>query len=141
MRRLFLLPMIVVLALPLGGCAGTAESFLNLPTGVLTASVQNPVTKATLYKLENGLRVGVRALVTYRDLCDNGTLEASCIAVVTKLQAYSRRARPLLKQLRVFVRKNDQVNASVVYEQVKALITEIRATTSAAGIQLPQGAI
>lgn len=142
MRRLFWIPLIVILAGPLGGCAGNAgaqfvENALKLPAGVLTTSVQNPVTKSTLYKLENALRVGVVALKSYKNLCENGTLEESCIDVVVRLQSYSRRSRPLLRQLRTFVRKNDQVNAQVVFTTIKGLIMEFRTTAVAAGIPVP----
>jgi hypothetical protein len=137
MRKL----LVLVLVLPLlGGCAGAAEKVLNLPTGVLTQSVQNPITREHLYRLENGLVVGVSALQSYKNLCENGTLQSNCIQVVATMQTYVRRARPLLRQLRVFVRKNDQVNAKVVYQNVQQLIAEFRGTAAQYGIQIPAGA-
>jgi len=134
MRKLIL---IVPVLLLLGGCAGIAETAIGLPSGVLTTSVQNPVTREHLYRLENGLIVGVTALQTYKNQCENRNLEASCIQVVAVMQAYVKRARPLLRQLRTFVRKNDQVNARVVFTTIQSLITEFRGVAAANGIPLP----
>lgn len=134
MKRM--VPLVLVLSL-LGGCAGVAETALNLPTGVLTKSVQNPVTPAILYRLENGLVVGVSAMQAYKTQCENGTLASSCIQVVQTMQAYVKRARPLLRQLRTFVRKNDQVNAQVVFTTIRSLITEFRNVAATHGVQLP----
>jgi|SRR5882672_4921813 len=137
MRKLLVFPLLVVLAGPLGGCAGVAETALGLPSGVLTQSTTNPITRDTLLRLENGLIIGVGALKTYKELCNNGTLAESCIDVVVKMQGYVKKARPLLKSLRTFVRKNDQVNARVVYENVQGLIAEFRATAAANNIPIP----
>lgn len=138
MRKLTL---IVPVLLLLGGCAGIAETAIGLPSGVLTTSVQNPVTREHLFRLENGLIVGVTALQTYKNQCENGNLASSCIQVVATMQAYVRRARPLLRQLRTFVRKNDQVNARVVFTTIQSLITEFRGVAAANGVVIPAGVI
>lgn len=134
MRKLIL---IVLLLWPLGGCASVAENALQLPSGVLTQSIQNPVTRAHLYRLENGLIVGVSALQSYKRLCENGTIDVSCVGVVARLQGYVRQARPALRALRTFVRRNDQVNARVAFSTLQNIIAEFRGTAAAAGIQLP----
>jgi hypothetical protein len=134
MRKLIL---IVPMLLLLGGCAGIAETAIGLPSGVLTQSVQNPVTREHLFRLENGLIVGVTALQAYKNQCENGNLPASCIQVVETLQAYTRRAKPLLRQLRVFVRKNDQVNARVVFTTIQSLIGGFRGVAASVGIPIP----
>lgn len=134
----FLIALVLGAGITLGGCAGMAEQALNLPSGILTQSVQNPVTRDHLYRLENGLIVGVTALNSYKKLCESGQLAANCIATVATLQAYVRRGRPLLRQLRIFVRKNDQVNARVVFDQVQMILVELRGTAAAAGIPIPQ---
>lgn len=136
-----LIPLLLALSL-LGGCAGNAgaqfvENALKLPEGVLTTSVQNPITKATLFRVENGMRVAVAGLNTYKTLCENETLAVDCVDVVATLQGYSKKARPLVRQLRSFVRKNDQINAKVVFVQIRALIAEFRITATAAGIPIP----
>lgn len=134
----FIIALVLVSSVTLGGCAGMAEQALNLPSGVLTQSVSNPVTREHLYRLENGLIVGVTALNSYKKLCNSGQLPSNCIATVATLQSYVKRGRPLLRQLRTFVRKNDQVNARVVFDQVQMLLVELRGTAAAAGIPIPQ---
>lgn len=134
MRRLIL---VCALILPLSGCASVAESVIGLPTGILTRSVENPVTRDHLFRLENGLIVGVAALNTYKQYCEGRPVGNRCDVVVKTLQGYTRTARPLLRQLRIFVRKNDQVNAKVVFQQVQALIAAFRQTAVTEGIPLP----
>lgn len=121
----------------LSGCAGMAENALNLPSGVLTSSINNPVTKDDLYRVENGLIILVTGLKTYKKLCSAGTIDSRCVAVVTTLQGYSKKARPLIRALRTFVRKNDQVNAGVAFRTLQQLISDFRSTAAANGIQLP----
>lgn len=133
----FALILIVPLLLPLGGCAGLAESAIGLPTGILTQSVQNPVTRDTLRRAESALRIAVVGLQTYKNYCENRPVGDRCDVVVGKLQGYSRSARPLIRQLRVFVRKNDQVNAQVVFTTLRGIFTEFRATAAAEGLPVP----
>lgn len=132
-KMLFLVPVILSLC----GCAGLAEQALQLPTGVLTQSVQNPITRAHLYRLENGLIVGVSALNSYKRLCEQKVIGPQCITVVQRLQVYVARARPALRSLRTFVRNNDQVNARVVYNTLANVISEFRTEAATAGINLP----
>lgn len=134
-----------ILAVPvlllLGGCAGTlpslAENALSLPSGVLTTNVRNPVTRNTLYRVENGLRVAVAGLQTYKNYCEGRPVGDPCDAIVARLQGYSKQARPLVRHLRVFVRKNDQVNAMVVFGTLKGIFEDFRATAAQAGISVP----
>ena len=124
----------IVLILPLSGCAGLAESFLNLPSGILTQSVQNPVTKQQLYQIENGLTVAVVSLNVYKDKCVKKLIDQSCRNVITKLQVYTRKAPPLIRSLRSFVRNNDQVNAKVVFNSLYQLFTDFRIIAVANGV-------
>jgi hypothetical protein len=131
MKRLLLA---IVLILPLTGCAGLAESVFNLPTGVLTKSIQNPVTTKQLYEIENGLVIAVVALNVYKDKCIRKEIEQSCRNTVRRLQTYTRKAPPLIKSLRSFVRENDQVNARVVFNSLYGLFTNFRALATAKGV-------
>ena len=135
MRKLMLIFPVLLL---LGGCAGLAESVIGLPNGILTQSVQNPVSKDTLFRVESGLRVVVAGLQTYKNYCNTRPVGDKCDAVVQQLQAYSRQARPMVAQLRVFVRRNDQVNARVVFTTLKALFAEFQALATREGIPVPQ---
>lgn len=136
-KLILIVPLVFVLGGPLGGCASFAESAIGLPTGILTKSVQNPITIATLDRFENSLIVGAAALNTYKNYCNGRPVGDRCDAVVATMQGYSKKARPLLRQTRSFVRKNDQVNAKVVFEQIKGLVAAFRATAAAEGIPLP----
>lgn len=138
MRKLFTIATLV-LALSAGGCASSAEGLFGLPAGTLTKSVQNPVTKADLYRVENGMRLAVAGLQEYKNLCNAETIAASCIGVVQKMQSYVHIGRPYLKQLRTFVRKNDQVNAAVVYNTLMGILQQVRNEATAAGVNIPTG--
>ncbi len=131
----------LVLILPLTGCASlpsVAESFLNLPTGVLTQSVQNPVTPYMLYEIENGLTPVVVGLNVYKRNCwksvPAGT-PAACKNTTRKLQAYTRKVPPLLEQAKTFVANNDQVNAKIVYNEIMKTISDFKSTAAKAGVQ------
>lgn len=138
MRKIVTLALLAMLALPAGGCASSAEGLLGLPSGVLTKSVANPVTKTDLYRIENGMLVVASGLRAYKKLCNNGSLPADCIKIVQDLQAGVHQSRPLIRQLRTFVRKNDQVNAAVVWNTLQGIIAQYRAEAAKAGVQLPQ---
>lgn len=127
----------LVVSVSVGGCAGIAEQALNLPSGVLTQNIQNPITRDHLYRIENGLIVAVTALQQYKNLCENGTLANNCIGTVATLQVYVKRSRPLIRQLRSFVRQNDQINARVVFSELRTLLGEARNIAVAAGVQVP----
>lgn len=129
--------LLVPLLMPLGGCAGLAEGALNLPSGALTKSIQNPVTKDTLNRVENGLIVAVVGLKTYKNWCNSQPVGDACDTVVAKLQSYTKRARPVLRGMRTFVRKNDQVNAGIAFSTLKGIFAEFRITAGAAGIPIP----
>lgn len=124
----------LVLIFPLTCCAGLAESVLNLPNGILTQSIQNPVTAKELYEVENGLVLAVVSLNVYKDKCIRKEIDRSCRVTIAKLQVYTRKAKPLIVNLRKFVRENDQVNAKVVFNSVYSLFTEFRALAVAKGV-------
>lgn len=134
--------LVVPVLLLLGGCstmqlAAFAETAVGAPSGILTKSVQNPVTRDTLYRVENGLRVAVAGLQAYKNYCEGRPVGDRCDAVVTKMQKYVKRSRPLIRQLRVFVRKNDQVNAVVVFKTLRAIFEDFRTTAAQEGIVVP----
>lgn len=93
---------------------------------LVTASVSNPVTPVMLYDMENGAIIAFAALNAYRQTCVQGTIPPSCKDVIRKIQVYTRQIPPYIRQLRVFVRTNDQVNAVVLYNTVGNLIAGMR---------------
>lgn len=131
LRKLILIFPVLLL---LGGCAGMAETAIGLPSGILTSSVQNPITKDTLSRVESGMRVAVAGLQTYKNYCESRPVGDPCDAIVAQLQGYSVRARPLIRQLRTFVRRNDQVNARVVFATLRGIFNDFQAYAAQNGV-------
>lgn len=121
-------------AVTLGGCS----TLQNIGTAVslATKSVTNPVTKDDLYKVEAGVRIAFTALQAYKDSCAQGLVDKACKVNVAAVQQYTRQLPPLLAQLRTFVKNNDQINATVVYNQVSALISNFRKAAANVGINV-----
>jgi hypothetical protein len=123
------LAIVFALALSLGGCA-------NLPKiiDLATTSVTNPVTPEMVYRVENGMIVAVSGLLAYKNACIQHTIDQACRGVVQRLQIYTRQAEPVIKDLRRFVRDNDQVNAVKAYNLVSALLDSFKSTAVASGV-------
>ncbi len=113
---------VLALAASLAGCAG--GSVLTGGTS-FTAPITNPVTPATLYDIENGFSTAIAGLLTYRRLCLTGKADTHCRANITRIQIYTRAARPLLFQLRTFVRNNDQINAISVVNELRQILLNV----------------
>lgn len=109
----------VVLALSLGGCAGLHN-------------YNNPITKDTLYEVENTMIIAFAALKAYKQSCKAGAIAQVCKNNIIKVQVYSRRIPTLVKQLRGFVKNNDQVNARIVYDSIVTLVNQLQADATAA---------
>ncbi len=62
-----------LLALTLSGCAGSLppilENILNIPAGVLTTTIQNPVTPVNLYQAKQVYATTVDLANDYRNYC------------------------------------------------------------------------
>jgi hypothetical protein len=130
MRKLLL---VIPLALALAGC-GTTSVFQGGTS--LTATVANPVTPAMLYQVENGAIVAFSGLNAYRDACiaKTAVVYPKCRTVIPQLQVYTRQIPGPLKEVRKFVRANDQVNAITAYNTVRALLDQFKATALANGV-------
>lgn len=128
---------IAALAISLGGCAESQKFWSKVETGVslLTSSVTNPVTPARLAEVEASISVIFTGLKTYKTACVQGLADTNCKANIAAIQVYTRQVPPLLTQLRAFVKNNDQVNASVIYNQVQQLITNITPLANAAQVK------
>jgi hypothetical protein len=119
----------LILLVPLTGCAGLADGFK-----FLTSSIENPVTPAMMYDVENGLRVATAGLLTYRRLCILKKVDVHCRANIEKIQVYSRAAKPVLVNLRAYVRSNDQINAISAFNTLRQIISDINAAKATAGV-------
>lgn len=126
---------LLTLALALSGCANLQRA-LDV-ANIATATINNPVTPAMLYDLENGAIIAVAALNAYRTTCANGTIPPSCKTVIRSIQVYTRQIPPLLVALRGFVRNSDQVNAVIVYNTISNLIAGMRATAAQNNVGVP----
>lgn len=131
MKRLFA---IAIIALSLAGCS-TLQNF-GTAVQLATKSITNPVTKDDLYKVESGVRIAFTGLQAYKDSCAQGLVDTNCRANVAAVQVYTRQLPPLLAQLRSFVKTNDQINATVVYNQIVTLIANFKTAAANVGIKI-----
>jgi hypothetical protein len=94
------------------------------------------VTKDDLYKVESGVQIAFTALNAYKQSCAQGLVDKNCRANVAAVQQYTRQLPPLLAQLRSFVKQNDQINATVVYNQIVTLVANFKTAASNVGINV-----
>jgi hypothetical protein len=127
---------IMAVALSLGGCAQLSAVSGGL--SLITKTIQNPVTEQELYAVEASARILVEALLTYRKACLAGSADKNCRANIEAMQPYTRQVKPLLVELRGFVKNDDQINAVVVYNRLTALYQTVK--SSAAQLGIPLGA-
>jgi hypothetical protein len=126
---------ILILAfLVLGGCS----TLQNIGTGIslVTKSVANPVTKAEETQVEIAFDAAVDLLRTYKADCQKGIADKNCRNNVAQIQVYTRKMTPLVVQLRGFVDNNDQIDATVVYNQLSALYVNAKGIAAAAGVNV-----
>jgi hypothetical protein len=136
MRRIASLLVVLTLALPGAGC----QFFGKLPTLIElgTASVANPVTAERLQKIEAGAVLVFTGLNAWRDACEADALNAGCVEQIRAVQVYTKQIPPYLARLRAFVRKNDQVNAAVVFNEVVDLISIVKGKAAENGVVIPE---
>ena len=129
----------LTLSLALGGCV----TFQAITQGIslATKSIANPVTPADEAQIEVALDAAIDLLRAYKKACAQGTADKNCRANVAQIQAYTIKVKPLIVRLRSFVDNNDQINAAVVYNELKALYVDVKATASQLGINLGSSTI
>lgn len=133
MKKL-LLAVIISSGIALGGCAQLS----NLETGIslATKSITNPVTINDEYAIESSVRIGVAALAAYKKACAADAADKACRANVAAIQVYTRQMSPLLAQLRSFVKNNDQINATIIYNQLVTLYTNFKTAAVNVGVKV-----
>ncbi len=130
MKKFLLIPLI---AIWLGGCdLQTIETGITLTT----KSITNPVTKTEEAQVELALHAAIDTLNAYKAACIKGVADVHCRANIAQIQAYTRQMPTLIIQLRNFVDNNDQINASVVYNQLIAIYTNVKNFSATAGVNL-----
>lgn len=134
MRKLLIVP---ILCLGLGGCA-SLPSIHAIETAIQlgTASIANPVTKQRLYQIESAITIVFAGLNTWKQQCKAGTIPVSCRDQIAQVQIVTRQLKPYLTQLRAFVKNNDQVNASVVFNQITDLISTVKSQAATNNIKI-----
>ncbi len=115
---------IALVALSLGGCA-QLQKFQDI-ISIGTASVANPVTKERLNQIESGVFLVFKGLNTWKQSCAQRLINADCNKQIAAVQVYTRQIPPYLVQLREFVKKDDQVNATVVWNNLSKLISTVK---------------
>lgn len=125
---------IVLLSFSLSGCLTFQQLGTALQLG--TASVANPVTTERLYQIESTISLVFVGLNTWKRSCIAGLINADCKQQIRTVQIYTMQIKPYLKQLRAFVRSNDQINATVVFNQLTDIIGIVRSQAAAGGQNL-----
>lgn len=131
MKKLLIVPL---LCLSLAGCASLQAIGTAFQLG--TASVVNPVTKDRLFEIETTISLVFSGLNAWKKTCVQGLINATCNDQIAAVQVYTRQIPPYLRQLRVFVKTNDQVNASVVFNTLTTLVTTVRSQAVQSGQSL-----
>jgi hypothetical protein len=128
----------LVASLSLSACAQleNAKSIIQLGT----ATIANPVTKTRLYQAESAATLVVAGLQAWKKSCIRGLINANCKQEIAEVQRYSSQIPPYLTQLRLFIKNNDQVNATIVFNNISSLISTIKVqaqnSSTAANIDL-----
>jgi hypothetical protein len=131
MRKIFI---VLALTVSLGAC-GTIK---NIETAVQlgTASVANPVTATRLNQMESAVTIVFAGLKAWKTSCQQGLLPATCRDQIYQVQVFTRKVPVYLAQLRSFVKNNDQVNATVMFNQLTSLIGAIKSQAAANGVNV-----
>lgn len=124
----------LALTLSIAGC----QQFRTLETAFQlgSASVANPVTPERLYQIESTISLVFVGLNTWKRTCVAGLIPDTCKQQIRTVQVYTLQIKPYLRQLRAFVKQNDQVNANVVFNQLTDVIGIVRAQAAAGGQNL-----
>ena len=131
MKRIILA---ITLSLSLGACA-QLQTLQNIAK-FATATITNPVTKEMEAQIELGFDAALQVLLAYRRACIAGTADVNCKRNIEVIQPYTRQAKPLIAQLRSFVDNNDQVNATVAYNQLVALYGNLKRSAAEVGMNV-----
>lgn len=135
---------VALVALSLGACASIPglPSLQSIETAIHlgTTSVNNPVTPERLDQAENALVLVFTGLNAWKASCKNGAIPPICRDQIASVQVYTRKLPPILKELRVFVRNNDQVNAFIAFNTFSNLIATVRTQAAQNGVTIGSGA-
>lgn len=131
MRKIILA---LTLSLALSGCATIQAIQTAFELG--TASIANPVTKDRLNQVESAVTLVFAGLETWKHSCQQGLIPPVCKQQIGAVQIYTRQLPPYLAQLRTFVKTNDQVNATAVFNSIVDLVGTVKAQAAAGGVAI-----
>jgi hypothetical protein len=83
--------------------------------------------------MESALTIVFAGLDAWKKSCIQGLIPPVCKQQINSVQVYTRQIPPYLAQLRVFVKANDQVNATVVFNNLTSLIGIVKTQAAAGG--------
>jgi hypothetical protein len=124
----------LALSLSLSGCITFAELGTAFQLG--TASITNPVTKTRLNQMESAITIVFAGLNAWKSSCAKSLIPVSCREQIAQVQIYTRQIPPYLTQLRGFVKTNDQINATVVFNTLTSLIGTVKSQAAASGASI-----
>ena len=119
MRRLLLIPLLLVTSLVLGACA-TGTSVLQGGDS-LFATIQNPAQSTQLAQLELSYQASAQAFI----ICRNTHCTSS--ANLRKYQALDKKAYASLVTARNFIRKNPNVSAVSLVAAARTAVSDFQA--------------
>jgi PBP1b-binding outer membrane lipoprotein LpoB len=131
MKKLFL---VIGLALALAGC--TELKIAGQAISLAQKTAANPVTKDDLAKVELSADTLVKGLLAYKRACAANAVDKNCRSNVAAIQQYTIQVPPYIAQLRSFVKNDDQINATVAYNELMTLYTNVKATATNLGVNL-----
>jgi hypothetical protein len=131
LKKLFV---IALLAFGLAAC--TALKNIETAIQLGTASTANPVTKDRLNQMESAAILVFSGLKVWKTSCSQGLIPPSCYDQIAGVQVYTSKIKPYLAQLRTFVKTNDQVNATIIWNQVLDVIATVKAQAAANGVPI-----
>lgn len=131
MRKIILA---LTLTFALAGCA----TFKNIETALQlgTASIANPVTPTRLNQMESAVTLVFAGLNAWKKSCQQKLIPQECRQQIASVQVYTRQVPPYLTQLRQFVKNDDQVNATVVFNQLTDIIATVKTQAATGGANI-----
>lgn len=136
---------ILAVALTLGGCASLGsigEKALNLPAGVLTTTVRNPVAPVNIYQAKVVYASTLEIANGYREYCWSkpyAALMADPVgrvcqkrrAIVRAMQAADSRAYAAIRTADAFVRSNPTLDATSAIRAAIAAVSDFQSVAAA----------
>lgn len=119
---------LIYIALAVAGCSTLRP---------ITVGVNNPVTPAHMYQVEQTMVAVVSGLNTYRSLCVEKVIPQNCRDVIEQIQSFTKPAEAQLRTLRAYVKNNDRLNAVNAYNTLVALLADARGIAKANGVAVP----